>query len=68
MAGKRRIPPRDDSAYVDQKPDRHGFGSARSFGEAGRRALQQWSDARGAPNHRQAVPNALRKPSSDRKK
>lgn len=63
MAGKRKIPTRDDSAYGDQKPPSGGgFGSARSHGEAGRRALQQWSDARGAPNHRQAVPNALRKP------
>lgn len=67
MAGKRKVPGRDDSAYGDQRPDRAGFGSARSHGEAGRRALQQWSDARGAPNHRPAVPNALRKPAPGKK-
>lgn len=69
MAGKRKVPARDDSSHGGQKPERAGgIGSALRFGEAGRRALQQWSDARGAPNHRQAVPNALRRPASDRKK
>lgn len=62
MAGKRKTPSRDDSAYGDQVRERAGFGSARSYGEAGRRALQQWSDASGSPNHRPPKPNALRKP------
>lgn len=69
MAGsKRKTPGRDDSAYGGQRPDRAGVGSARSLGRAGERALQQWSDARGAPNHRQAVPNALRRPAPSGKK
>lgn len=61
MAGKRKTPARDDSAYGDQPVERAGFGSARNHGRAGERALQQWIDSRSSPNHR-VVPNALRKP------
>jgi hypothetical protein len=62
MAGsKRKIPTRDTSSYGDQAPPRQGgFGSALSHGQAGRRALQQWSDGMGSPNHRPPMPNALR--------